>query len=344
VLDIEPRIKDGGVFVHFEYISPLGSGTSEDPAIRLTELKAMADIQAAIQAAAAKQGGIPSWLGFSAPRKFWLPYGRITKLDPPTPAPAGTLRSATVTYDRVRSAVLARNCLHGVNLTTDGDVIGRSGPGIAMAVAPGTKLTRLSVLYNQPLKEKAIRNWLTSHPRIVLPILAFLIGTITYTVFDPIRELSIQGKVMNWFDYRDYTLYKWLRENAFERIASTFSGKHIGETEAEEPAIWKERKDAKVTLRAYLNDFPSTVAVIHGPAGAGKGELVNSIMKEEDRPSMTIDCTKILNAPNDSGIVRELAKQTGYWPYFSFLSSLNNMIDLASVGLIGQKARRLSPS
>ncbi|CCO28884.1 Mitochondrial escape protein 2 [Rhizoctonia solani AG-1 IB] len=281
----------------------------------------MADIQAAIQAAAVKQGGIPSWLGFSAPRKFWLPYGRITKLDPPTPAPAGTLRSATVTYDRVRS-----------------------GPGIAMAVAPGTKLTRLSVLYNQPLKEKAIRNWLTSHPRIVLPILAFLIGTITYTVFDPIRELSIQGKVMNWFDYRDYTLYKWLRENAFERIASTFSGKHIGETEAEEPAIWKERKDAKVTLRAYLNDFPSTVAVIHGPAGAGKGELVNSIMKEEDRPSMTIDCAKILNAPNDSGIVRELAKQTGYWPYFSFLSSLNNMIDLASVGLIGQKARRLSPS
>ncbi|CAE6410859.1 unnamed protein product [Rhizoctonia solani] len=390
VLDIEPRVKDGGVFVHFEYISPLGSGTSEDPAIRLTELKAMADLQAAIQASTAKQGGIPSWLGFSAPRKFWLvrgrpwredmdrfasaiiktefdgpdvhieslydPYGRITKLTPPTPAPAGTFRSATVTYDRVGSAVLARNCLHGVNLTTDGDIIGRSGPGIALAVAPGTKLTRLSMLYDQPLKENAIRNWLTSHPRIVLPVLAFLIGTLTCTVssalsshlvwyliqsekvFDPIRELSVQGKVMNWFDYRDYTLYKWLRENAFERIASTFTGKRIGEGEVEEPAIWKERKDAKATLRTYLNDFPSTVAVIHGPAGAGKGDLVNSIMQEEDRPSMTIDCAKILNAPNDSGIVRELAKQTGYWPYFSFLASLNNMIDLASVGLIGQKA------
>ncbi|KAJ1307477.1 hypothetical protein OPQ81_001576 [Rhizoctonia solani] len=375
VLDIEPRIKDGGVFVHFEYISPLGSGTSGDPGIRLTELKAMADIQAAIQTSAAKQGGIPSWLGFNAPRKFWLvrgrpwredmdrfasaniktefdgpdvhleslydvlrPYGRITKLDPPTPAPAGTLRSATVTYDRVHSAVLARNCLHGVNLTTDGDVIGRSGPGIALSVAPGTKITRLSMLYDQPIKEKAIRNWLANHPRIVLPVLAFLIGTITYTVFDPIRELSVQGKVMNWFDYRDYALYKWLRENAYERIASTFSGKRLDEGEAEEPAIWKERKDAKATLRAYLNDFPSTVAVIHGPAGAGKGDLVNSIMKEEDRPSMTIDCAKLMNAPSDSGIIRELAKQTGYWPYFSFLTSLNNMIDLASVGLIGQKA------
>ncbi|CAE6424890.1 unnamed protein product [Rhizoctonia solani] len=375
VLDVEPRIKDGGVFVHFEYISPLGSGTSGDPAVRLTELKAMADLQAAIQASAAERGGIPSWLGFSAPRKFWLvrgrpwredmdrfasaiiktefdgpdvhleslydvlrPYGRISKLDPPTPAPAGTLRSATVTYDRVRSAVLARNCLHGVNLTTDGDVLGRSGPGIALSVAPGAKLTRLSVFFEQPLKEKAIRNWLASHPRIVLPVLAFLIGTLTYTVFDPIREFSVQGKVMNWFDYKDYPLYKWLRENTYEKIASTFSGKRLDQGEVEEPAIWKERKDAKATLRAYLNDFPSTVAVIHGPAGAGKGGLVNSIMKEEDRPSMTIDCAKIMNAPSDSGVMRELAKQTGYWPYFSFLTSLNNMIDLASVGLIGQKA------
>jgi guanylate kinase len=27
----------------------------------------------------------------------------------------------------------------------------------------------------------------------------------------------------------------------------------------------------------------ATVAVIHGPAGAGKGELIASVMKEEDR-------------------------------------------------------------
>lgn len=33
-----------------------------------------------------------------------------------------------------------------------------------------------------------------------------------------------------------------------------------------------------------------------------------------------------------------LAKQTGYWPVFSFLNSMNNMVDLASMGLIGQKA------
>jgi len=30
---------------------------------------------------------------------------------------------------------------------------------------------------------------------------------------------------------------------------------------------------------------------------------------------------------------------TGYYPVFSFLSSLNGLIDLASVGLIGQKGK-----
>ncbi|KAG8763513.1 mitochondrial escape protein 2 [Ceratobasidium sp. 428] len=372
VLEIEPRIKDGGVFVHFEYISPLGSAAAHDPATRLTELKALADLQAAIQSAAVKHGGIPSWLGFRGPHKFWLvrgrpwredmdrfasailktefdgpdvhpeslydvlrPYGRITKLDPPAPAPAGVPRSATITYSRVHAAVLARNCLHGVNLTTDGDILGRSSPGLAFT-SPGTKLTRLSVLYERPLKEHAIRNWITSHPRIVLPVLAFLIGTLTYAVFDPIRELSVQGKMMNWFDYKDYALYKWLRENTYDRIAFTFSGKPS--EQAEEPAIWKERTDAKTTLRSYLNDLPTTVAVIHGPAGAGKGGLVASVMKEEDRPTITIDCAKIMNAASDSATIQELAKQTGYRPYFSFLSSMNNMIDLASMGLIGQKA------
>lgn len=37
-------------------------------------------------------------------------------------------------------------------------------------------------------------------------------------------------------------------------------------------------------------------------------------------------------------MVQELARQLGYFPFFGFLSSFNNLIDLASVGLIGSKA------
>jgi hypothetical protein len=43
-------------------------------------------------------------------------------------------------------------------------------------------LSRLRLYYERPLKAHAIRDWLSSHPRLVLPALAFLIGTLSYTV------------------------------------------------------------------------------------------------------------------------------------------------------------------
>lgn len=36
-------------------------------------------------------------------------------------------------------------------------------------------------------------------------------------------------------------------------------------------------------------------------------------------------------------MVAALAQQTGYRPVFTFFNSMSNMIDIASVGLIGQK-------
>ena len=66
------------------------------------------------------------------------------------------------------------------------------------------------------------------------------------------------------------------------------------------------------------------------------------------RPAMVIDCAEIGKSKTDAALVSSLADQTGeqvavsrltsgYYPVFSFLSSLNGLIDLASVGLIGQK-------
>ena len=52
---------------------------------------------------------------------------------------------------------------------------------------------------------------------------------------------------------------------------------------------------------------------------------------------MIIDVAALGNAVSDAALVSGLAEQTGYWPVFSFLNSMNNLIDLASVGLIGQK-------
>ncbi len=61
-------------------------------------------------------------------------------------------------------------------------------------------------MYEDPIQGHAVRDWLSSHPRIVLPVLLTLLGTLTYTIFDPIRALMIQGKVEDWFDFRGMSL------------------------------------------------------------------------------------------------------------------------------------------
>jgi len=106
-----------------------------------------------------------------------------------------------------------------------------------------------------------------------------------------------------------------------------------------------------------------TVAFIHGPQGSGKSRMLRSVLKGSQRceswrlPTNTllnqsidshlhvhyrkyliIDCRDLHKATSDTQLVGELARQTGYWPVFTFLNSVNNLIDLASVGLIGQKS------
>lgn len=60
------------------------------------------------------------------------------------------------------------------------------------------------------------------------------------------------------------------------------------------------------------------------------------------RHLMVIDCSKIYDANSDAGMVKSLARQTGYRPIFTFLDSLKHLMDIASVGIIGQKGDSLS--
>ena len=67
--------------------------------------------------------------------------------------------------------------------------------------------------------------------------------------------------------------------------------------------------------------------------------MVGPVLEQTGRSVLTIDCRKLHGAPSESALVAELAAQTGYWPVFKFLNSMNILIDLASVGLIGQKGK-----
>ncbi|KAF7338610.1 Mitochondrial escape protein 2 [Mycena venus] len=274
---------------------------------------ALKTIEAELKQEAKKHGGLPSWLSdaVGGGAHFWLvegkpwiedmrrfpsnlvnvafdgpdvreerlyellrPYGAIRDIQEPTPVPAGSLRSASVTFDRLRAATVARNTIHGLE----------------------------------------IRDWIGKHPRIVLPIVLFLLGSLTYTIFDPIRSIMIQAKIEDWFDVREFRLYQWIRTKSMELRIFT---PRPQASSAEE--VWKERKQAEAAVRAYIDDWPSTIAI--------------PVVKP-----LTIDCRALQNATSDTQLIAVLAKQTGYWPVFSFLNSVNHLIDLASVGLIGQKA------
>ncbi|KAJ4501800.1 exonuclease [Lentinula lateritia] len=339
ILSVEPHPKDGGVFVKFKYKA---SG-AEEPALNV--------IEESLRQEARMNGGIATWLGPRTPN-VWLvkgspwtediigrsasgilkvsfegpdvpeetlyrlfrPYGRIEEVIQPTPVPAGMQRFSTIHFNRIHSATVARNVIYGLQVPTSG------GP------------TRLRISYASPIEAHIIRDWITNHPKIFLPILFFLLGTLTYTIFDPIRIHMVEAKLLDWFDLKEFKVYKWLRANTLERIYSK------SEALPAEKQIWKEREDAERAIQAYLSDLPSTVTFVHGPQGSGKNTMIASALKSAERKSLVIDCRELSKASSDAQLVAGLAKQTGYWPIFSFLNSLNNLIDLASVGVIGQKA------
>ncbi|KIM87636.1 hypothetical protein PILCRDRAFT_815213 [Piloderma croceum F 1598] len=350
VVSLETHQKDGGVFVRFKYSA-------------VDSVSALDAIQKSAREAASKHGGIPSWIELSK-GNVWLvrgtpwredmnrfaspiiklafegpdvheeslyevlrPYGQIRDLTSPTPVPTGSLRFSTITFQHIRAATIARNVLHGFNFSEHSSS-SKAGSG------SGPSSTRFRMAYEQPIKPHVIRDWMSDHPKTVLPVIVFFLGTLTYTIFDPIRQLMVEAKMLDWFDVQEFKLYKWLRANTFDRLLLT--GSSDEDTSVEN--VWKERKDAEVALRSYLSDLPTTVAFIHGPQGSGKTRMLKAVLHETRRKVLIIDCAELHKATSDSALLSGLARQTGYWPVFTFLNSMNSLIDLASVGLIGQKA------
>ncbi|VDC07176.1 unnamed protein product [Peniophora sp. CBMAI 1063] len=332
-LSLEPHHKDGGVFVRFKY----NASELEDvlPAIERT-----------LKKHAQSHGGVPSttflnrgsiWLVRGKPwredmNRFptqilrvafdgpdlseeslyasFRPFGRIRDLSPPSAVPNTPYRASRITFKTFRSSIIARNVLYGN--TVDG--------------------TRLRAFYEPPVNAHALRDWITNHPRLSIPVLLFLFGTITLAVFDPVRTFLVEAKMRDWLDYRSLSAYQWIRKNV--PIG------HSGDADEEEDveAAWQQRAEAKDALAAYVSDVPSTILFVHGPQGSGKGRMVDRLVKEQHRPTLNIDCAEITKARSDAQLISALARALGYWPVFPYLNNMNNLIDMATKGLIGQPA------
>ena len=101
-------------------------------------------------------------------------YGKLADIVPQPTDSKDLPKYAYLKYDRVRHAIRAKNCMHGF-------VVPASEGG-------GQSGTMVKIFYEQKRKAHYIWNWLVNHPRLVVPILLALFGTITVSVFDPYVE------------------------------------------------------------------------------------------------------------------------------------------------------------
>ena len=90
----------------------------------------------------------------------------------------------------------------------------------------------------------------------------------------------------------EFDVSKWLRK--FGQLPP------LSATEQETIDVWKERKDAKALLKAYLSEMPSkyleallvgmfyqitkgTFAFVYGPQDSGKYRMTNAVIREVGR-------------------------------------------------------------
>ncbi|KAK5069690.1 mitochondrial escape protein 2 [Lithohypha guttulata] len=93
---------------------------------------------------------------------------------------------------------MARNCMHGFVLVEEAGG-GKSG-------------TLLKISYEPKVRGKWFRDWITSHPRLVIPILAALIAAISVSIFDPIRTWSIRVHILHGLHLENNKYYQWIRK------------------------------------------------------------------------------------------------------------------------------------
>ena len=231
-------------------------------------------------------------------------------------------RYADVTFKVTRQSVLAKNCIHGYTVPElDGG--GKSG-------------TLLRLTYSRIIKAHWIRDWFTSHPRIVLPLLAAIIATITVAIFDPVRTWWIKAHVTHSFGIHDQKVYKWLRSQVTRAGGIlNFKGRRAEQNSLK--AIWDDRKDVIEQLKMWLMETADTFIVVQGPRGSGKHELVVDEALKGRRNTLVIDCKPIQEASGDSAKILATAKQVGYRPVFSWMNNVSSLLDLAAQGTLGTK-------
>lgn len=347
VTEILPRLKDGGAFVKFshpdgitsEEVESLIIGYLKENYIRpwfnplrpmkanlvrgvpwLEDLRRFPSSRIKVEFAPTTPGGQAAELSQETLYSLFRRYGMLADVSS-QPSDSKILpRFAYLDFARPRNAVMARNCMHGFRVAEE------AGGG-----AGGT-LLRLS--YEQKIKAHMIRDWLMSHPRIVIPLVAALLGTLAVAVFDPIRTFFIKARVTHSLKFSDSRIYQWFSSQAKD----IFTFKKRNAEEAGLGAIWDDRKGFIDQLQTWMMETQDTFIIVQGPRGSGKKELVVEQALKDRKNVLVIDCKPIQESRGDSATINTIALQVGYRPVFSWMNSFSSLIDLAAQGTIGVKS------
>lgn len=344
VEEVLPRLKEGGAFVKIKHDPSIDPTTIEseiaahlkqsrikpwwNPFERMRarlvkgrpwveDLYRLPSPRLKVEFLPTEAGVEPADLSAEQLYSIFRPYGKLKDIVTQPPDSKIIPKFAYLDFTLARKAIMAKNCLHGIKVSeTEGG--GKTG-------------TLLRLTYEPRVKGHWVRDWLLGHPRIVIPALIAIIGTITVTVFDPIRTFFIRAHVNRSFSFTDNKIYNWFRSQATD----IFHRKHDDDAGME--AIWDDRKENIEQLQTWLMESTDTFIIVQGPRGSGKKELVLDQALKHRKHKLIIDCKPIQEARSDSATINAAAAEVGYRPVFSWMNSISGMIDLAAQGAAGVK-------
>ncbi|RDW85852.1 hypothetical protein BP5796_04177 [Coleophoma crateriformis] len=347
VIEILPRYKDGGAFVKFSHpegitakeIEGLVEGYLRDKPIKpwfnpfrqihtnlvrgkpwLEDLYRFPSSRIKVEFVPTSPESQAAELSQETLYSLFRRYGKLAEITS-QPSDSKILpKYAYLDFSRVRHAIMAKNCMHGFKvLEAEGG--GKAGTGL-----------RLS--FEAKMKAHWVRDWVKDHPRVVIPLVAAIIATVTAAAFDPIRTFFIKAHIDHSFALSNSRIYKWFKSQATDIFAFRL---HKSE-EAGLTAIWDDRKEAIEQISTWLMETADTFIVVQGPRGSGKKELILDQALKDRKHTLVIDCKPIQEAHGDSATIASAAAAVGYRPVFSWMNSFSSLIDLAAQGTIGVKS------
>lgn len=272
-----------------------------------------------VEFVATESGGPPEQLSEEALYSLFRRYGKIADIIPQPADSKDMPKYAQIGFPLTRDAIMARNCMHGY-IVSEAKGGGKAG-------------TLLRLSYVQRLKGHNIWNWLTSHPRIVIPILAALVAGFSVLIFDPIRQFFVKLHVHHSLNFSESRIYKWFQSH---RQSFTFGAKR--ETAENLNSAWNHRKEVITQLEEWVGETTDNFIVVTGPKGTGKVELVMEKALNGRRDVLLFDCKPIIEARGETATIKRLATTVGYRPLFSWANSISSLVDLAVQSTTGVKA------